>query len=156
MNAVTMPSPIECSRHPDAHPSHPRRLSERSAMRVAADAAIAGVLDSVPAAAGSDLSVLRRDARSTGSRQEPGVANYLFSGFSVFAVMGPALFGVGCVLAIEREAGVLKLKRALPAPGGAHLIAKATMAMVFAGAAMMTCWSPESSPARSVCRRRNC
>jgi hypothetical protein len=28
----------------------------------------------------------------------PGVANYLFSGFSVFAVMGPALFGVGCVI----------------------------------------------------------
>ena len=68
----------------------------------------------------------------------PGIANYLFSGFSVFAVMGPALFGVGCVLAIEREAGFLKLKRALPAPGGAHLIAKAAMAMVFAAAAMAT------------------
>jgi hypothetical protein len=35
--------------------------------------------------------------------QNPGVANYLFSGFSVFAVMAPALFGVGCVLAVERE-----------------------------------------------------
>ena len=41
--------------------------------------------------------------------KNPGVANYLFSGFSVFAVMGPALFGVGCVLAIEREAGFLIL-----------------------------------------------
>jgi ABC-2 type transport system permease protein len=70
--------------------------------------------------------------------KNPGVANYLFSGFSVFAVMGPALFGVGCVLAIEREAGFLKLKRALPAPGGAHLLAKATMAMVFAAAAVLT------------------
>ena len=70
--------------------------------------------------------------------QNPGVANYLFSGFSVFAVMGPALFGVGCVLAIEREAGLLKLKRALPAPGGAYLVAKAATAMVAAGAAMIT------------------
>jgi ABC-2 type transport system permease protein len=70
--------------------------------------------------------------------KNPGVANYLFSGFSVFAVMGPALFGVGCVLAVEREAGFLKLKRALPAPGGAHLIAKAAMAMVFAAAAVLT------------------
>jgi ABC-2 type transport system permease protein len=70
--------------------------------------------------------------------KNPGVANYLFSGFSVFAVMGPALFGVGCVLAIEREAGFLKLKRALPAPGGSHLIAKAAMAMVFAAFAMLT------------------
>jgi ABC-2 type transport system permease protein len=52
--------------------------------------------------------------------------------------MGPALFGVGCVLAVEREAGFLKLKRALPAPGGAHLIAKAAMAMVFAAAAVLT------------------
>jgi len=70
--------------------------------------------------------------------KNPGVANYLFSGFSVFAVMGPALFGVGCVLAIEREAGFLKLKRALPAPGGAHLVAKGAMSMVFAAAAVLT------------------
>ena len=70
--------------------------------------------------------------------KHPAVANYLFSGFAVFAVMGPALFGVGCVLAVEREAGFLKLKRALPAPGGAHVIAKAAMAMVFAGLAMIT------------------
>ena len=65
------------------------------------------------------------------------MANYLFSGFSVFAVMGPALFGVGCVLAIERDAGLLKLKRALPAPGGAYLVAKMLMAMVFAALAMI-------------------
>ena len=70
--------------------------------------------------------------------KNPAVANYLFSGFSVFAVMGPALFGVGCVLAIEREAGFLKLKRALPAPGGAHLVAKGAMSMVFAAAAVLT------------------
>jgi ABC-2 type transport system permease protein len=68
--------------------------------------------------------------------KNPEVANYLFSGWSVFAVMGPALFGVGCALAVEREAGFLKLKRALPVPAGAYLIAKMLMAMVFAALAM--------------------
>ena len=70
--------------------------------------------------------------------KQAALADYLFSGFSVFAIMGPALFGVGCVLAIEREAGYLKLKRAFPAPGGAYLIAKMVMAMVFALLAMST------------------
>ena len=70
--------------------------------------------------------------------KNPGVANYLFSGFCVFAVMGPALFGAGCALAVERDAGLLKLKRALPAPGGAYLIAKMVMAMVFAALAMVS------------------
>ena len=51
--------------------------------------------------------------------------------------MGPALFGAGCALAVEREAGLLKLKRALPAPAGAYLIAKMMMAMVFAALAMI-------------------
>ena len=52
--------------------------------------------------------------------------------------MGPALFGVGCALAIERDAGLLKLKRAQPAPPGAYLVAKMLMGMVFAAAAMST------------------
>jgi ABC-2 type transport system permease protein len=70
--------------------------------------------------------------------KNPGVANYLFSGFLVFSVMGPALFGAGCVLALERDAGFLKLKRALPAPGGSYLIAKMVMAMAFAALATLT------------------
>lgn len=68
--------------------------------------------------------------------KNPGVANYLFSGFSVFAVMGPALFGAGCALAVERDAGFLNLKRALPAPAGAYLAAKMLMSMAFAALAM--------------------
>ena len=54
----------------------------------------------------------------------PSLANYLASGWMVYAAMGPALFGVGCALALERDAGLLKLKRALPAPAGAYLAAK--------------------------------
>jgi ABC-2 type transport system permease protein len=70
--------------------------------------------------------------------KNPAVANYLFSGFLVFSVMMPALFGVGCTLAVERDAGVLRLKRALPAPGGAYLIAKMLMAVAFAAMATLT------------------
>jgi ABC-2 type transport system permease protein len=63
--------------------------------------------------------------------KEPGVANYLFSGWCAFAVMGPALFAPGCALAVEREAGLLRLKRALPAPAGSWLVAKTLMAAMF-------------------------
>jgi ABC-2 type transport system permease protein len=70
--------------------------------------------------------------------KNPGIGTYLFAGFSAFAIMGPALFGVGCTLALERDAGFLKLKRAWPAPGGAYLIGKMLMAMVFAALAMIT------------------
>ena len=63
--------------------------------------------------------------------REPALANLLFSGFAVFAAMGPALFGVGITLAMERDAGLLKLKRALPVPTGAYLLAKMATALFF-------------------------
>ena len=69
--------------------------------------------------------------------KNPGVANYLFFGFSVFTVMGPALFGVGCGLAVERDAGLLTLKRALPVPSGGYLTAKILIGIVFAALAMI-------------------
>jgi len=66
------------------------------------------------------------------TRSEPGVAQFMFSGFTVFGVIGPAMFGFGITVATEREQGLLKLKRALPMPPAAYLLAKALMAMVFA------------------------
>jgi ABC-2 type transport system permease protein len=69
-------------------------------------------------------------------RANPHLGAYLFSGWCAFAAMGPALFGIGCGLAVERDAGLLKLKRALPAPTGAYLIAKLLMAIVFAALAV--------------------
>jgi ABC-2 type transport system permease protein len=66
----------------------------------------------------------------------PQVANFLFVGFGVMAVMGPALFGVGSTLAPERDAGLMKLKRALPAPTGSYLLAKMLMSMFFAAVAL--------------------
>lgn len=62
----------------------------------------------------------------------------VFTGFSVFGVMGPAMFGFGVTIAIEREQGLLRFKRALPAPAGAYLVAKMLMAMLFAAIIMIT------------------
>lgn len=64
--------------------------------------------------------------------KNPAIGNVLFVGFSVMAIMGPSLFGVGSTLAPERDAGLTKLKRALPQPAGSHLLAKFLMAMFFA------------------------
>lgn len=63
---------------------------------------------------------------------------YLFTGFSVFAVMGPALFGFGISIALEREMGLFRLKRALPMPPLAYLAAKMLMAMFFSVLASLT------------------
>lgn len=56
----------------------------------------------------------------------PGIANYLFAGFAVLAAAMPGVF-IGTVLATEREGNLLKLKRALPLPPGATIVAKLAM-----------------------------
>jgi ABC-2 type transport system permease protein len=60
---------------------------------------------------------------------------YLLASYGVFGVMSPGLFGFGVSLAIERDGGLLTLKRALPMPPGAYLLGKMLMAM--AAAAMV-------------------
>ncbi|HXS72580.1 MAG TPA: ABC transporter permease [Rhodanobacteraceae bacterium] len=60
------------------------------------------------------------------------MASYMLAGYSAFGVMAPGLFGFGVVVAMEREHGLLTLKRALPMPPGAYLFAKMLMAMLFA------------------------
>jgi ABC-2 type transport system permease protein len=64
-------------------------------------------------------------------RGDPKGALFIFTGFDVMGVMGPGMFGFGITLAMEREQGLLALKRALPMPTGASLIAKMIMAMLF-------------------------
>lgn len=59
-------------------------------------------------------------------------ASYLLASYSAFGIMGPGLFGFGVSLAIERDGGLLTLKRALPMPPGAYLLGKMVMAMVAA------------------------
>ncbi|HJP99924.1 MAG TPA: ABC transporter permease [Rhodanobacteraceae bacterium] len=61
-----------------------------------------------------------------------GASKYLLATYTVFGVMAPGLFGFGVVVAMEREQGLLTLKRALPMPPGAYLFAKMAMAMLFA------------------------
>jgi len=57
---------------------------------------------------------------------------YLLATYGVFGVMAPGLFGFGVAMALDRERGFLALKRAMPTPPGAMLLAKMAMAMVFA------------------------
>lgn len=67
-----------------------------------------------------------------GSHHGMDAASYMLAGYSAFGVMAPGLFGFGVVVAMEREQGLLTLKRALPMPPGAYLFAKMLMAMLFA------------------------
>ena len=66
-----------------------------------------------------------------GGNRSPEAARYLLAGYSVFGIMGVALFGFGVTVAVDREQGLLVLKRAQPMPPGAYLLAKVAMAMLF-------------------------
>jgi ABC-2 type transport system permease protein len=66
------------------------------------------------------------------NRGSAGAAEYLLATYGVFGVVGAAMFGFGVTIAVDREQGYLRLKRALPMPAGAVLLAKMAMAMVFA------------------------
>lgn len=57
-----------------------------------------------------------------------GLADYLFTGFGVLAAAMPGIFS-GVILAQEREGNLLKLRRAMPLPPGATILAKVLMAM---------------------------
>jgi ABC-2 type transport system permease protein len=58
-------------------------------------------------------------------------ASYLLATYGVFGVIGPALFGFGVGLAIEREKGWLELKRVSPMPTLVYFIAKISMSLAF-------------------------
>ncbi len=75
------------------------------------------------------------------NRGNAGAASYLMVTYSVFGVMGPGLFGFGVGLAMDRERGLLTLKRVQPVPASAVLLAKVGMSMIFAaciGAMLLT------------------
>ena len=68
-----------------------------------------------------------------GARQGGDVAaRYFLATYGVFGVMGVALFGFGVSVALDRERGLLALKRALPMPPAAYIQAKTAKAMIFA------------------------
>ncbi|SFP80449.1 ABC transporter permease [Sphingomonas rubra] len=52
------------------------------------------------------------------------------AGYGVFAAIGPSLFGFGAGVAIEREQGLIELKRVSPMPIGAFVAAKLAAALM--------------------------
>ncbi len=67
-----------------------------------------------------------------GKSNSPDAPRFLLAAYSTFGVMAPGLFGFGMSLALERDNGLLTLKRALPMPPAAYLLAKMVMAMLMA------------------------
>lgn len=64
-------------------------------------------------------------------------AQYLLATYGAFGVIGPALFGFGVGMAMEREMGWLSLKRASPMPMAAYFFSKVLSAMVFGAAVVL-------------------
>lgn len=69
--------------------------------------------------------------------KDPKLAVFLFVAFSVMAVSMPALFGLSSSLAMEREMGMMRLKRAQPAPTGSWLVAKIVCGVAFGALAYL-------------------
>jgi ABC-2 type transport system permease protein len=68
-----------------------------------------------------------------GPRNGADAPRFLLAAYSTFGVMAPGLFGFGVSLALERDGGLLTLKRALPMPPAAYLLGKMAMAVMAAG-----------------------
>jgi len=60
-----------------------------------------------------------------------GNAEYLLATYGAFGVIGPALFGFGVGIAIDRQQGLLRLKRVLPMPMSAYFGAKIGTSVMF-------------------------
>jgi ABC-2 type transport system permease protein len=56
--------------------------------------------------------------------------SYVLIGFIIMAVMTPGFSSFAGVLAVEREKGLYALRRALPMPVGADVVAKASVALL--------------------------
>ena len=66
------------------------------------------------------------------NRGSAGAGEYLLATYGVFGVAGAGMFGFGVTVAMDRERGFLRLKRVMPVPPGAMLLARMVMAMLFA------------------------
>jgi ABC-2 type transport system permease protein len=67
-----------------------------------------------------------------GAAADPGTARHMLATFVAFGCVAPGLFGIGVSVALDRDRGLLELKRALPMPPGIYLAAKLVTAMLFA------------------------
>lgn len=59
------------------------------------------------------------------------VSAYLLATYCIFGVMGPGLFGFGVSVALEKDQGWLKWRRAVPALAGAYFVSKMVMTLIF-------------------------
>jgi len=64
--------------------------------------------------------------------KDPSAGIFLFAAFSLMSVTMPAMFGIGVSLATERDMGLLRLKRAQPAPPASWVVAKIMSGIVLA------------------------
>ncbi len=71
----------------------------------------------------------------------PAEAGATLAGYGVFAAIGPALFGFGAGVAMEREQGLIELKRVSPLPAGAYVAAKLAAAVAATAAALALIYS---------------
>ncbi|HEX6396497.1 MAG TPA: ABC transporter permease [Steroidobacteraceae bacterium] len=69
--------------------------------------------------------------------KDPSVGIFFFVGFGVLGVTMPGLFAISASLAMEREMGLMKLKRAQPAPAGSWLVAKIVCGVLFSTLAFL-------------------
>ena len=67
----------------------------------------------------------------------PEAALASLAGYGVFAAIGPSLFGFGAGVAMEREQGLIELKRVSPMPAGAYVAAKLAAAVIATGMALI-------------------
>ena len=67
-----------------------------------------------------------------GGAATPGAAAHVLATYIAFGCVAPGLFGIGVTVALDRDRGLLELKRALPMPRGIYLAAKLLTAVVFA------------------------
>ena len=67
----------------------------------------------------------------------PAAAAASLAGYGVFAAIGPSLFGFGVGVAMEREQGLIELKRVSPMPAAAYVAAKLSAAIVATGMALV-------------------
>lgn len=67
-----------------------------------------------------------------GRANGPDAPRFFLAAYSTFGVMAPGLFGFGVSLALERDSGLMMLKRALPMPPAAYLLGKMVMALMVA------------------------
>lgn len=82
--------------------------------------------------------------------RDPDAARFMFAGFSLMAVTMAAVFATCPSIALERELGLLTLKRAQPAPPGAWLAAKlvaglATGAIAYLPILVVTAFSGQAA-----------